>query len=257
MELTVPVPGGEVWAEDTGGGGTPLVFIHAGWATSRSWSPLTSLLAGRYRMIRYDQRGFGRSPAPTAAFSALGDLQSVLDHADIMRAVVVGHSGGGGIALELALAEPERVASLVLVAPGATDQPWPEDDPYLGEFARLFEAGDRDGLVSLGLATWAAAGDDAAVTAEVRAAVAAFLTDGDLQQPGPATYERLGEVRAPAVMIRGDREYPMVAAGADAIASRIPGCRRVVVPGADHMLPLRVPDRLAEIIRGQDAEPAE
>jgi 3-oxoadipate enol-lactonase len=71
------------------------------------------------------------------------------------------------------------------------------------------------------------------------------------------TYDRLGGVRAPAVMVRGDREYPMVAAGADAIASRIPGCRRIVVPGADHMLPLRVPDRLAEIILGQDAEPAE
>ena len=257
MELTVPVPGGEVWAEDTGGDGTPLVFIHAGWATSRSWSPLTRLLAGRHRMIRYDQRGFGRSPVPTAAFTALGDLQSVLDHARVMRAVVVGHSGGGGIALELALAEPERVAALVLAAPGVGDQPWPEHDPYFGEFARLFEAGDRDGLVSLGLATWAPAGDDAAVTAEVRAAVAAFFADSDLQQPGPVTYERLDEVRAPAVMIRGDREYPMVAAGADAIASRIPGCRRVVVPGADHMLPLRVPEWLAEIIRGQDAEPAE
>ena len=43
---------------------------------------------------------------------------------------------------------------------------------------------------------------------------------------------------------------------ADAIAARIPGCRRVVVPGADHLLPLRVPGRLAEIILGQDAEPA-
>ncbi|MGH3189024.1 MAG: alpha/beta fold hydrolase [Streptosporangiaceae bacterium] len=253
----VPVPGGEVWAEDTGGDGTPMVFIHAGWATSDSWSPLMRLLAGRYRMIRYDQRGFGRSPAPAAAFTALGDLQSVLAHARVMQAVVVGHSGGGGIALELALAEPERVASLVLVAPGTGDQPWPEDDPYLGEFARLFEAGDRDGLVNLGLTTWAPAGDDAAVTAEIRAAVSAVFADGGLQQAGPVTYDRLGEVRVPAVMVRGDREYPMVAAGADAIASRIPGCRRIVVSGADHMLPLRVPDRLAEIILGQDAESAE
>ena len=49
-------------------------------------------------------------------------------------------------------------------------------------------------------------------------------------------------------MVRGDREYPMVADSADAIASRIPRCRRLVIPGADHMLPLRAPDQLAEVI---------
>ena len=89
------------------------------------------------------------------------------------------------------------------------------------------------------------------MTAEISAAVAAFLTVGELEQPDPPAYDRLSEIRAPAVMVRGDREYPMVADCADAIASRIPGCRRIVIPGADHMLPLRVPDRLAEIITGQ------
>jgi hypothetical protein len=49
-------------------------------------------------------------------------------------------------------------------------------------------------------------------------------------------------------MVRGDREYPMVADCAATIASRLPRCRRVVIPGTDHMLPLRTPDRLAEII---------
>jgi 3-oxoadipate enol-lactonase len=49
-------------------------------------------------------------------------------------------------------------------------------------------------------------------------------------------------------MVRGDREYPMVADCADAIASRLPDCPRIVIPGADHMLPLHAPGRLAEII---------
>ncbi|HLN67162.1 MAG TPA: alpha/beta hydrolase [Streptosporangiaceae bacterium] len=163
-------------------------------------------------------------------------------------AVIVGHSGGGGTALGLALSDPVRVAALVLISPGVPDYPWPQDDPYIGEFVKLFAAGDREGPVRLGLATWAPAGEDAAVTAEIRAAVAAFLTVGDLEQPNPPAFDRLSEVRAPAVMVRGDREYPMVADCADTIASRIRGARRIVIPGTDHMLPLRASGRLAEII---------
>jgi len=165
--------------------------------------------------------------------------------------VIVGHSGGGGTALSLALSDPERVASLILIAPGTPDYPWPQEDPYLGEFVRLYSAGDREGLVSLGLKTWAAAGDDAAAVAQISAAVSGFFAVGELGQPDPPVYGRLDKVRVPAVVVRGDREYPMVAEAADAIAARIPGCGHVIVPGADHLLPLRTPARLAEIITGQ------
>ncbi|HUB21798.1 MAG TPA: alpha/beta hydrolase [Streptosporangiaceae bacterium] len=248
MELMVPVPGGEIWAEDTGGDGTPVVLVNADWSTAGIWSPVLGLLADRCRLIRYDDRGFGRSPAPATPFTRAADLREVIDRTTDESAVLVGHSGGGGTALGLALSDPDRVRALVLISPGVPDYPWPQDDPYIGEFVKLYAAGDRDGLLRLGLATWAPAGDDEAVTAEIRAAVTAFLTVGELEQPDPPAYGRLGEVRGPAVMIRGDQEYPMVADCADAIASRIPGCRRTIIPGADHMLPLRVPGQLAELI---------
>lgn len=247
----VPVRGGEIWAEDTGGDRTPLVLVNPDWSTAGIWSPLMGLLSGRYRLIRYDDPGLGRSPAPAAPFTRLADLHAVIDRAGLAAAVIVGHSGGGGTALGLTLAAPERVASLVLIAPGVPDYPWPGDDPYLGEFARRFTAGDREGLASLGLATWAPAGHDTAATAEIRAAVSGFFAVGDLERPDPPAYDRLAEVRAPAAVVRGDREYPMVADCADKIASRIPGCRHIIVPGADHMLPLRTPARLAEIITEQ------
>ncbi|HLK72504.1 MAG TPA: alpha/beta hydrolase [Streptosporangiaceae bacterium] len=246
----IPVTDGEIWAEDTGGGGTPVVLVNPGWSTAGIWTPLLGLLAGRFRLIRYDDRGVGRSPAPSVPFTRLADLRSVLDHTGVARAVVVGHSGGGGTALALALDDPERVAALVLVAPGAPDYPWPTDDPYIGEFVRRYTAGDQEGLVRLGVATWATAGDDETAAAEIRAAVSAFFVIGELGQEDPPVYDRLGQVLAPAVVVRGDLEYPMVADCADAIASRIPGCGRIVVPGADHLLPLRAPGRLAEIITG-------
>jgi 3-oxoadipate enol-lactonase len=248
VELTIPVSGGKIWAEDTGGRGTPVVLVNPGWSTAGIWSPMMDLLAGRFRVIRYDDRGVGRSPTPAVPFTRLADLRAVLDHAGADRAVIVGHSGGGGTALALALDDPGRVADLVLVAPGAPDYPWPEDDPYVGEFVRLYTAGDQEGLVRLGLATWAAAGDDETAAAEIRAAVSAFFLIGELGQPDPPVYDRLGQVRAPAVVVRGDREYPMVADCADAIAARIPGCGSIVIPRADHLLPLRAPARLAEIV---------
>ena len=244
----IPVSGGQIWAEDTGGDGTPLILVNPGWGIASIWSPLMGVLGGRYRVIRYDDRGFGRSPAPTVPFTRLGDLRAVLDHTAAPTPVIVGHSGGGGTALSLALSDPERAASLVLIAPGTPDYPWPQEDPYLGEFARLYSAGDREGLISLGLKKWAAAGDDAAAVTQISAAVSGFFEVGELGQPDPPAYSRLGEVRLPAVVVRGDREYPMVAECADAIASGIPGCGHVIVPGADHLLPLRTPARLAEII---------
>jgi 3-oxoadipate enol-lactonase len=247
VELTVPVEGGHLWADDTGGDGPVIVLLHAWWADSSSWLPVLDRLPARYRVIRYDVRGYGCSPAPAAAFTQLGDLAAVLGDRGADDVLLVGHSGAGGTAIGLALADPARVRGLLLLAPGVPDYPWPEDDPYGRRFGELWEAGDRDGLTELGISTWAAAGDGPEVRAQIRGAAEAFFRVGDFERPGPAAYSRLGEVRAPAVVVTGDREYPMVARCAAEIAARIPCCEQVPAPGADHMLPLRVPDLIAKL----------
>lgn len=248
VELAVPVDGGEVWAEDTGGDATPVVLLHPGWGDSTIWDPMMARLAARYRVIRYDERGFGRSPAPAVAHTQLADLACVLDHLDVAEAALVAHSGGGVPAISLALAQPARVRSLVLVAPGVQDYPWPQDDPFLPEFARLFEAGDREGLVALGLRTWATAGASPAAEAQIRSAVEAYFRLGAYPEPDPPAYARLGEIGAPSVLVIGDLDYPMVRECAEDIAARVPGCSMIVVPGADHLLPLRAPYLLADLI---------
>jgi 3-oxoadipate enol-lactonase len=132
------------------------------------------------------------------------------------------------------------------------DYPWPMDDPYNTEFMALATAGDRAGLAGLGLRTWAAADPaDAAARAQVEGAVAAMFAQGDFEQPDPPAYDRLAEITAPTVVVVGDLEYPMVARGADSIADRIPGCRRITAPGVDHLIPLRAPDLVADVITEQ------
>src|SRR6266704_3794076 len=109
MELSVPVDGGHLWADDTGGDGPVLVLLHPGWGDSSIWLPVLERLPPHYRVIRHDTRGFGKSPAPAAPFSQVDDLAAVLDSRGIDRAILAGHSGGGGTAI--GLRSPTRPAS--------------------------------------------------------------------------------------------------------------------------------------------------
>lgn len=249
----MPVDGGHLWADDTGGDGPVLVLLHPGWGDSSIWLPVLDRLPSHYRVIRYDTRGFGKSPAPAAPFTQLGDLAVVLDHRGADRVMLVGHSAGGGTAIGLALADPARVRGLLLLAPGVPDYPWPPGDPYLRHFTKLLAAGDRDAIATLGLQTWAAAGADQAAQAQVRGAAEAYFRLGDYEQPDPPAYGRLGQIRLPAAVVVGDQDYPMVARCAEDIATRIPGCQRIAAPGADHLLPLRVPAMITELIGKLDS----
>jgi 3-oxoadipate enol-lactonase len=248
MELIVPVEGGVVWAEHRGAEGVAVVMLHPGWGDSSIWDEVVSRLPERARTIRYDAPGYGRSPAPTGPFTALTDLIEVLDRLDINEAIVVGHSAGGATAVGLALAQPERVCSLILVAPGIGDYPWPDDDPYMEEFDALFAAGDRDGLVGLGTRTWAAAGDGPEVEAQIRSGVKGMFTQGDLLNPDPPAFDRLAEIHVPTSLVIGDLDHPLVVDCGNAIGARLVDCRVITVHGVDHMLPLREPQRIAELV---------
>ncbi|WP_406084750.1 alpha/beta hydrolase [Micromonospora zamorensis] len=95
---------------------------------SRIWDPVWERLAGQHRLIRYEVRGFGRSAPPSGPFSRLDDLRRVLDRLGVGPALFVGCSMGGGTALDLALAEPDRVRGMVLACPGISGVP-PAHDP--------------------------------------------------------------------------------------------------------------------------------
>ena len=98
----------DLWYDETGDG-PPVVLLHEGVVDSRIWEPVVPLLADRHRVIRYDQRGFGRSPMPDGPYSLVDDLVSVLDAAGVERAALAGASRGGNIALTAAVEHPERV----------------------------------------------------------------------------------------------------------------------------------------------------
>jgi pimeloyl-ACP methyl ester carboxylesterase len=101
------------------GVGNPLLLVHGTGAYSAIWGEVPELLAASNRVITYDRRGFGQSQGERAANAHrhVLDAAALLEHLDAAPAVVVGWSGGGVLAIDLAASRPELVRSLVLIEP--------------------------------------------------------------------------------------------------------------------------------------------
>ena len=249
----VQVPGGALWADDSGGDGPPLVLLHPGIGDSTIWDPVLPALTERFRVIRYDMRGYGRSPLPTAPFSLAADLEAVLDHFGLRRVSLVGCSMGGEAALGVAVADPERVASLVLLCPGIPGYPWPDEPELEAEYAGMTASGDPRARMDFALRVWAAAGVDETVAAQMRSAMRAREGEEFLQDD-ETLYDRLGEVRTSTVLLVGDLDRAALVASNQEAARRIPDCRLTLLPGVDHYLPLRVPELVVETVLTHCAE---
>jgi pimeloyl-ACP methyl ester carboxylesterase len=117
------LPGVRLWYVDSGGGGVPVVLLHANTGNADSWDPNTpGLTAAGYRVIAFDRRGWGRSQADPGTGPQPGtiadDLDALVRHLSLDRFHLVGIAGGGFAAYDYALWRPERLRSLVVAASG-------------------------------------------------------------------------------------------------------------------------------------------
>jgi pimeloyl-ACP methyl ester carboxylesterase len=129
-----PVPGGELYYEESGEG-PAVVLGHAGIADHTMWDAQVDPFSERYRVVRYDLRGFGRSSTPETDYAPHDDVRALLAHLNIDRAAVVGVSMSGGIAVDFALAHPEMLWALVPVAAGMDGYDWSAESSYQGRGA--------------------------------------------------------------------------------------------------------------------------
>lgn len=254
-----PVNGAELYYE-TAGSGHPLLLIHAGVADSRMWGEHFDDFARRYRVIRYDLRGFGRSMVPAGAYAGYEDAAGLLDFLEIARAHVVGISFGGRVALDLALAYPERVSALVLGAPSVGGhRPSAEVLQFIEEEDVALERGDLDAATELNLRMWvdgpyrAPEQVDAGVRRRVgemqRHAFTIPEPDGAQERPlAPPAIERLSEVRVPTLVLVGDQDIPDKVMMAERLAAEIPGARKAVIPGVAHMLSMEKPAVFRQLV---------
>jgi 3-oxoadipate enol-lactonase len=237
----------DLWYEDSGSG-PPVVLLHEGVVDSRIWEPFLPFVQDRLRTVRYDQRGYGRSPMWTGPYSPVDDLVSVLDAAGIDRAALVGTSRGGRIALQTALDRPERVSALVLVASGVAGHPIEIDaDPEQEARWEAAEAsGDLATLAEIDMEVWAPMGVDDDLRAMFVDNAAASNAEDPAQEETSAG--RLGEVAVPTLVITAGRDVPALSELGDLLARKIPRAERAVIEESDHMVQWRAPEELAHLV---------
>jgi 3-oxoadipate enol-lactonase len=255
----VTINGAPIYYE-VSGEGDPLVLLHAGVADSRMWDSQVEAFARRYRVIRYDLRGFGKSEVPADHFAQHEELTELLAHLHATRAHVVGISYGGKVALDFTLAHPELVAKLILVAPsiGGTEPTADVLEFYEAEEQAL-EAGDLEGATELNVKMWV--DGPRRTPGEVNPAVRelvremqlhAFQTifpegavERDLEPPAAA---RLGEVQAPTLIIVGDYDIQAKLDLAQQLQTEIAGAQLAIVPGVAHMVNLEKPAEFNQLV---------
>jgi len=265
------VDGGRLYYE-TSGKGPALVLIHAGFLDSRMWDIQFQLFSENYRVIRYDVRGFGKSDVARTKFSDYKDLRRILDHLEAKTASLVGVSNGGGIASDFAVEYPSMVDHLVLVSPGMSGYKFsgPEEEKLWEEFDKQMkpqEEADREGraadAVEMDVNAWAPAQTLANRERITQIAMDNFHVHVEnpwkLQvPPEPRTWERLSNIRVPTLLIIGDRDVPAQILMVDNIHTHIPGSKKVLIQGADHIVNMSKPDEfnrtVLEFLRTQTQE---
>jgi pimeloyl-ACP methyl ester carboxylesterase len=250
----VTIDGGSLFYE-AAGSGAPVILIHGGNLDRRMWDPQFELLRTKYRVVRYDARGYGQSSAVEEPFSAHDDLAALMHGLHITRASIVGLSLGGRIAIDVALKYPAMVDRLVLAAPGISGGTWAPNSDTAWR-ASAMEAVKRKDSVGVALA-WLGSDyirsalhppERAAwlrqISIENSAMWGGLIRHGDLEKAAdPRAADRLETLLAPVLLLVGGSDTPYIHEVAAAITARVPHVKRVDIPSVGHMLNLEAPER--------------
>ncbi|MFH8747363.1 alpha/beta fold hydrolase [Streptomyces rimosus] len=254
---TIPVENGELFYEAAGTGpeGPSVVLLHGGMLDQRMWDEQFAwLVRSGLRTVRYDARGHGLSSTVDGDYANHEDLRELLDHLGIAGAILVGLSHGARVALDMALAHPDRVFALALASPGISGRAF--TDPFVLEHIKeqvaAIEDAEEDGaerFIEHFLRMWVdgphrePSAVDPVLRERMRASADANVVvhAGGMGAGMPievGAYERLAEIRVPTLVLDGDLDCSDISANAHAITLAVPGAQRVRIPGAAHMVNL-------------------
>jgi 3-oxoadipate enol-lactonase len=247
----VQVEGSKIYFQECGSTQQSVVLVHDGVLDSAVWDDAWPELCKHFHTIRYDRRGYGRSPASIGWHSATDDLAALLLQLKVSRAAIVGSSHGGEISINFTLDHPEMVEQLVLV--GAVVGGMPYSQHFLDRGNVLFKPLEKGDVKSAILEATkdkylVAAGNDAAKKrmADLLTASPQDMTHAEFELAPKPALPRLHEIHVPTLLLTGDADIPDVHAHAGAIEAGVPRARRVVVKDVGHLCIWRSPRSSAD-----------
>ena len=241
------------------GQGPAIVLIHGFSLDSRMWDPQFDALASSHQVLRYDASGYGRSTVPDSSICGYDELAALLKFLGIRKATLVGMSMGGNEAIKLALEHPEMVEGLVTVATTLDGFTW--RDPLRSQFRHILSVAKDSGLakareVWLNDVLLTPVTGIAPIKAKIRQIVSEWPggqfkrgTFADFLPLQPPAIKRLHEIRVPTLVLDGEHDDPNMLAIADTIAMRVPGAKKVIIPGSGHLMNLEQPEEFARLVK--------
>lgn len=258
----VDVGNGKLWYE-IGGEGDTLVLIHAGFVDSRMWDDQWDAFTKHYHVIRFDQRGYGKSDPAQGPISRRDDLLRLLDGLGVERAALLGCSMGGEAVIDVTLEHPERILALI-VASGAPSGFQMQGAPprYVMEMMEAAQKGDVERTSDLQIRIWVDGPFREAeqVNSSVRQRAAEmnripvkqgtfFTADAQPIKPlNPPASTRLKEIGLPTLILAGALDDPEILRAADIMASEIKGAQKVIIPNSAHMLNMENPQTFNQAV---------
>lgn len=243
------------------GRGEAVVFLHAGVADRRMWAAQQAQLQSSFRTVAYDRRGFGRTRVTPEPYDQLVDLLRVLDSLAIKRAVLVGCSLGGRIATQAALAHPDRVRALVVIAsaPGVPELAPNYSELVLARHAALAladAAKDVAAMNRIEAQLWLDGPDqpEGRVGGPVRELFLEMngigLAAGNVGESatGPSMLGRLGELRMPVLLVPCGLDYPAIEAGMREMARQIPRAVLHRIDACAHLPSMERPAQMSDLL---------
>jgi len=254
---------------EVAGAGHPFVLVHGHLLDRRSWDDQFAVFAQRYRVILYDQRGFGDSGLITKgeSYSDRQDLYELMKFLDIKSAYIMGVSGGGALAIDFTLEHPVMVDALIPVTAGDSGfQPSEEVMKKHPDVVRMytsldeaFEKHDTARAVEISLELWTDGPGRLPRQAapDVRERVREMTTrnwerpDDEAQAETPPVpleppaVERLSKIGVPTLVILGEWDGPNPL---DFLVADIPGAKKVVMAETAHHPFMEKPTEFNQIV---------
>ena len=260
------IEGARLYYEMAGEGPT-LLLVHAGITDRRMWDDQWLAFQSKYRVVRYDMRGFGKSPLTPGSFSNRQDLFGLLRYLEIEHAHFIGCSMGGMTVIDFALEHPEMASSLILVAASVSGYQMRGEMPaQVLELIQARQQGDFKRAAELHVQIWAdgfrrgSGRADERMRERVRQmGLEALTNQADfLKETGflteerisPPAVERLSQLIMPALVIAGDLDDENVLNSVDLLAEHMPNAQKRIITGAAHLLSMEKPEEFTQLVMG-------